>query len=360
MRPDRLFVVRPQEKIQRHTVDQICRRRFSDARRKLVASLLHYDTPIPDQVIAVPKISSPTCCSRTVLSEPQMAELLVEAPSLVSLVDVFEQTVDIPVGAGGFSGNGGLQKLLPGHSSSPTVEQIVDSLVPPPSGFGGLQGVHQDSSTAVAEQNVDIPVPRGGLQIKVPQRFFQIFVETQFQGGFRTFLRRKKGAPIASQLGSQLGADSSSSTPAAHHDDFWVDEAGGLWMRLPSGRWTLLGSDEHVFWDEPSEGSYGLLGDRWGATASSCWVEASVALASVRLFLIFPLTQWYAGQMLVVAEPGSAISLRRLPEESFFLHCVAARAVSTWKKGTLFPLRPCIMQSCLGVACGVQGIGFGR
>ena len=37
-------------------------------------------------------------------------------------------------------------------------------------------------------------------------------------------------------------------------DDFWVDEDGGMWMRLSSGRWMLLGSDEDedLFWDEPS------------------------------------------------------------------------------------------------------------
>ena len=30
-----------------------------------------------------------------------------------------------------------------------------------------------------------------------------------------------------------------------------VGEDGGMWMRLPSGWWMLLGSDENVYWDEP-------------------------------------------------------------------------------------------------------------
>ena len=56
----------------------------------MVASLLHLDTPIPEEVIEVPKISSSSRCSRTVLSEPQTAEQLVEVPTVVSLVDVIE------------------------------------------------------------------------------------------------------------------------------------------------------------------------------------------------------------------------------------------------------------------------------
>ena len=114
-RPDRLADVRPQEQVQRHIVHQIV-----DAASptldvpvplredQLMAVLKSYDFPFLEQVIAVTKISSPSRSSRTVLSEPQTAEELVEAPTLLSLVDVIEHTVDIPVGAGGFSGNGGL------------------------------------------------------------------------------------------------------------------------------------------------------------------------------------------------------------------------------------------------------------
>ena len=62
-----------------------------------------------------------------------------------------------------------------------------------------------------------------------------------------------------------------------------------------------------------------------------------MALASDMLFLVSPLTKWHAELLLVVAEPGSAVSLRRLPEEFLFPLCVAARAVRTWKYQYIFP-----------------------
>ena len=58
------------------------------------------------------------------------------------------------------------------------------------------------------------------------------------------FSPAEKSAKVAVRRGSQLGEHSSSSTPGAcavanaleSLDDFWVDEADGMWMRLPSGR----------------------------------------------------------------------------------------------------------------------------
>ena len=85
-----------------------------------MAVLAHVDSFVPEQVIAVPKISSLPRCSRTVLDKPQTAEQLVEAPTVVA---VPKHTVDIPVGAGGLEG------FLPGQSF-PTVEQTVDIRVP--------------------------------------------------------------------------------------------------------------------------------------------------------------------------------------------------------------------------------------
>ena len=81
-RPDLLLEVRPQEKVQRHTVDQIV-----DAvsptldvlvpvrEEQLVAVLTHFDLLFPEQVIEMPTISSPPRVSRTVLSEPQSRPL---------------------------------------------------------------------------------------------------------------------------------------------------------------------------------------------------------------------------------------------------------------------------------------------
>ena len=76
---------------------------------------------------------------------PQMVEQLVEAPTIVSLVKVIEQPVDIPVRIWGGTG-GRLQGFLPGQFSSSSVEQNVD--IPVPHGCdrvsGGLLGLHPE------------------------------------------------------------------------------------------------------------------------------------------------------------------------------------------------------------------------
>ena len=78
-RPPPLVEVRPQGRVQRHTVEDIVDvLLFVQIRdvpvpqmgNQLVASLLHLDEPIPEQVIAVPKISSSSRCSRKVLNAP--------------------------------------------------------------------------------------------------------------------------------------------------------------------------------------------------------------------------------------------------------------------------------------------------
>ena len=99
----------PQEQVLRHTVDQIVVAVSAlptfdvpvpQTVDQLVGALLHLDTPIPEHAIfEVPKISCPSRFPRSALREPQKAEQLVEAPTLVStfqfalgvvLVDVFK------------------------------------------------------------------------------------------------------------------------------------------------------------------------------------------------------------------------------------------------------------------------------
>ena len=65
----------------------------------------------------------------------------MDAPNVVSLIDVIRHPVEQTVGGGG---TGGLPGLHPGQSSTAFGE--ADHRVPP----------------ATAEQNVDIPAPRGG------------------------------------------------------------------------------------------------------------------------------------------------------------------------------------------------------
>ena len=187
---------------------------------------------------------------------PQTVEQLVEAPTIVSLIDVIrqpvEQPVDIPVRA--WSGTGGrLQGFLPRQYSSSSVEQIADIPVPH-HGIFGFQGFHPgQSSAASSEQLVDIPIPHGGPHLQDPglASLPHEVAGEAFQGVFSTFLRRKKSAKIGPHSGSELLPESSPSTRAAHSDQFWEDESGGMWMLMPSGRWYLLCSSPEVFWDGP-------------------------------------------------------------------------------------------------------------
>ena len=101
----------------------------------------------------MPKISTLSCCPRMVLSVPQTAEQLVEAPTIVSLIEVIRQRVEQTVGGGG---GGGLPGFLPGQSYSLSAEQIVDNPVPHSRrGLGGcLHGLHPgQSSTTFGEAN---------------------------------------------------------------------------------------------------------------------------------------------------------------------------------------------------------------
>ena len=166
-----------------------------------------------------------------------------------------EQIVDNPVPRG-CGDHGGLRCFLPGHSFSPTVEQTVDIPVPLSSCFGGLQGLHPgQSSTAFPDKIVDFPVPRGDPEDFHPDPGSAALSsepsKEAFQGFFLHFSPAEKSAQVAPHPGSQLGADFASSTPPAHSDQFWEEEAGGRWMRLPSGRWYLLSSEAAVYWDDP-------------------------------------------------------------------------------------------------------------
>ena len=81
----------PQDKVQQRTMarDDVPMLTLLDSLvpqmvDQLVAVLARYDTPIREQVSEVPKISCPPRFSRTVLRTPQMAEQLVEVPTVLS------------------------------------------------------------------------------------------------------------------------------------------------------------------------------------------------------------------------------------------------------------------------------------
>ena len=252
-RPDRLSEVRPQERAQRRTVQQIVDPvplpTLDDRAPQMVGQLLnlaHFlDTPLPDpeQVIEVPKILSDDVPMRALVRETQLAEQLVEVPTIVSwslLQQIMEQNVGNPVPHDGRGASGGLQGFLPGHSSSKRTANKIADLPAPRSGVRRLQGyLPEQSSTAtssssperiserIVEQNVEFPV-FGGLQDFLPGQSSSAassspagvrgFADVPGEGVFRTFPQIQKSAKFLGQTSENLHAESSPSTPAAHVD----------------------------------------------------------------------------------------------------------------------------------------------
>ena len=151
---------------------------------------------VPERVIEVPKIFTEDVPMRAVFRDTQLAEQLVEVPTIISnplllllqaLLEhkqrTVEQNVDIPaVGSGG--AGGGLSGFLPGQNYSMTAEQIVDNPVPRPGGAGDFQGLPQwTGSTAFSEQIAEFPDPGGGRQDFQPVQGSAAAGE----GVFRTF-----------------------------------------------------------------------------------------------------------------------------------------------------------------------------
>ena len=95
-RPDRLYEVRPQERDQRHTVEQIVDTAlFVPSLDVLVPQMdnqlveVWRQLDVHEQVIEVPKISSPSRpCRRRVRFAEQTAEQLVEVPTIISYSSV--------------------------------------------------------------------------------------------------------------------------------------------------------------------------------------------------------------------------------------------------------------------------------
>ena len=107
---------------------------------------------VAEQVIDVPKIILENISSRRFCREPQLAEQLVEVPTVQSPSFIrMLQNVDTPVPHGGRGASGGLQGFLPGFSAP--VERTVD-IPAHRSGVRRLQGfLPEQSATAFGEAN---------------------------------------------------------------------------------------------------------------------------------------------------------------------------------------------------------------
>ena len=195
---------------------------------------------VPEQVIAVPKIFIESVPPRAFLRATQLAEQLVEVPtvisfSLMSLLQSIlaykqrtaEQNVDIPA-VGGIGTGGGSSGFLPRQSTSETAEQIVEIPVPRPHGAGDLQGFPRgQGSTAFTEQITEFPDPGGGLIFQPVQgsaASSSDFPGQADQGVFRTFPQNKKSATHPPHSTSALPPHSSPWTPAPYDASIVLEE----------------------------------------------------------------------------------------------------------------------------------------
>ena len=239
-RPDRMYEVRPQERVQRHTVGQIVDNSLflptldvpvPQMKNQLVDVCRLFDVLIPEQVIEVPKISStprPPRRRRVRFAE-QTAEQLVEVPTIVSyssLHGLVEQNVDIPVPHGRDRVGGGLLGFLPGQRST------------------ALQASQERSSERIVEQSVDSRVLGGGSSASSSSSR-----EHAGEGVFLTFPRVKKSPKLGSHSGSELLPESSPSTLSV------VDANGHAWVRLDTARGTFWKNLDtgHQQWRPPWE-----------------------------------------------------------------------------------------------------------
>ena len=215
-RPDRLYEVRPQERVLRRTAKQnvdvftyplldVLEPQMGD---QLVEVLRKIDTRSSPQVIEVPKVFPVSAPLRREESRPpQLAEQLVDVPTnpgyalavvaskLFSRREIRGILSGVPQVCGGGGARGGLQGSLQEQNSAAVVEQIVD--IPARRGLpDSLTGQGSSSSSSRLRDDAD----------------------EDFTGFFRTFPRSKKSAKLGSHSGSELLPESSPSTRRAYED----------------------------------------------------------------------------------------------------------------------------------------------
>ena len=179
------------------------------------------DRPIAEQVFEVPQFSCSSCPSRSLIPEPQVAEQLMEVPTVLSLLRIAEQIVGTPVPLGRGGRISGFQGSLPGQSATSThssgkriSERIVEQIV--------------DFPAQTVEQIVCIS-PGGGLGQGSASSAGA--ADEDFTQVFRTLPQVEKSAKLGPHLSPRVPASVSSSTLAAQLEDAPVPDSDE-WMQF--------------------------------------------------------------------------------------------------------------------------------
>ena len=204
-------------------------------------------TTDPEQVIEVPKIFPEDVPMRAVLRDPQLVEQLVEVPTIVSfslLQQMMEQNVGIPVPGGG----GRIESLVFKVFSQNRVQQLCFLLQNAfLSGFWSRSLIFPVQALKIFAQDRVHPLLRTFQLVVMKLRMGLV------KGVCALCPKIQKSAKLGPHSGSELSADFSSSTPAAHVDH-WV-HGDDVWICIDSVHgpfWKRLLSD-HVQWHPPWE-----------------------------------------------------------------------------------------------------------
>ena len=244
VRPASLEEGRPQGKLQRHAgIGYEIVQNFDVPVPQMVEQLPNIVqffaalSPVPEEVIEVPKILPNDVPMRRSCREPQLVEQLLEVSTIVSFSSLqrpVEQNVDIPV-VGGSGAGGGL------------------------SGFLTEQHFSVTAATAFLEQIAESPVQSSAASSSASPGHAE-------QGVFRTFLVDKKRPKVARQVDEKMPRDVSSSTPAAcevHHvarDDLWVqimtDDEPYFWHREEQTAVWRMPPGTHPAWVRSRDGLF--------------------------------------------------------------------------------------------------------
>ena len=202
MRPPPLVEGRPQVRIQRHTVEQRIEHtpyvQILDALvpqkvEQLVDFFKDLDSHVPVQVIEVPKISQDIILQRSVNLVPQMAEQLVEVPTLLSVAVLQQRTAEQIVGIPGRHGR--LQGLSQDRTQQRLrLSRLLTFLLPVEifKVFAQDRVQQRFQSRTFPLQLHVVVVFTVFLPFKAPQWLFPVSLGDADEGVFRTFPRVKK------------------------------------------------------------------------------------------------------------------------------------------------------------------------